>query len=372
MSLTDMKNIKDFYFLISNTLILFSILVLGVHIFLATHYGNKAIDYVAKLSPVAREEYKHLTDDQVNELLNATWNLPGGGWEYEEWVGFKEAERKSKFINVNSYGVRSNKQEVFDMNSINDAIWMFGGSTTFGYGVADAETIPAIIEKTTNNRVINFGRAYFYSAQENTFLTKILEAGYKPKKVIFLDGINERCDIDSYQAEMKILFRNSQKAYNWTLGDVIGPINFGLAKILAKLGKHSPQNNSKLHDLKCTSFGAEQSLEVIHLNNLIQRKALCSQYNLDCKTFVQPFAGVHGIHNDYDMLKQEVRDKLYTKYQLMQDNWRKFGAIFVTDSLDKRNSHSFIDDVHYSVEANKLIAISISKHIEQVPDSIIR
>lgn len=355
---------KNIYFVLSNTLILLSILVLCAHIILTWKNSNRTIDFASKLPAYVRAEYRHMTDKEVNELLTATWNNPNGGFAYDEWFGFKEVARQSKFVNVNEYGVRLNDPKPMPMNSIDGAIWVFGGSTTFGYGIADSETIPAVIQKITNQRVINFGRGYFYSAQENLLLSRLLQAGYKPKTAIFLDGINERCGIGVYQPEMGALFDKVQKPYNWSLRELVGPINFALYNRIHRnsIDIH-PDNKNDIQKLTCTSFGMEQSLSVVHRINLLERENICSQHKLDCKTFVQPFAGVHGVHRDFDLLPRKERDILLQRFELLKDNWLKFGAIFVVDALDSKRSHSYVDDVHYSYEASELIAHNIAKHL---------
>ena len=355
---------KNIYFILSNTLILFSILILCVHIIESWRYSTRTMDFVSKMPAYVRAEYRHMTDREVNELLTATWNNPNGDFAYDEWVGFKEVGRQSRFVNVNEYGVRLNDPRPMPMNSIDGAIWVFGGSTTFGYGVADSETIPAIIQKITNQRVINFGRGYFYSAQENLLLRRILQAGHKPKTAIFLDGINERCGIGVYQPEMGALFDKVQKPYNWSLRELFGPIDFALHNRIHRNSMDiNPDNKNEIQKLNCTSFGTDQSLSAVHRTNLLERENLCSQYKIDCKTFVQPFAGVHGVHEDFDLLPQKERDTLLQRFDLLTENWLKFGAIFVVDALDSKRSHSYVDGVHYSYQASDLIARSIAKHL---------
>ena len=132
-----------------------------------------------------------MAKEDVVDLLSHTYSI---GWEYEPWVGFKEKERTSKFVNINKEGIRLNNKE--DKIKLQNNIWFFGGSTAFGYGVADYETIPSYLEKLEKNKVINFGRGYYYSAQENILLTQYLKLGIKPIKVIFFDGMNETCDLE--------------------------------------------------------------------------------------------------------------------------------------------------------------------------------
>ena len=74
---------------------------------------------------------------------------------------------------------------------------MFGGSTTFGYGVTDIETIPSVLQqklRASSSKqvcVYNFGRGFYYSTQERILFSNLLVAGIIPELAIFIDGLNE-------------------------------------------------------------------------------------------------------------------------------------------------------------------------------------
>jgi hypothetical protein len=75
-------------------------------------------------------------------------------------------------------------------------IFMFGGSTTFGYGVQDSETIASHLQDLVDSdqppvHVYNFGRAAYTSTQEMLLFLSLVRSGYVPKVAIFIDGIND-------------------------------------------------------------------------------------------------------------------------------------------------------------------------------------
>ena len=94
--------------------------------------------------------YPDKNQSTINELLRETWSR---GLEYESYTQFKEKPFKGKFVNVHLAGFRSNNSKIQpwppDPNNFN--IFVFGGSTTFGYGVADSETIVSYLEKKLQN-----------------------------------------------------------------------------------------------------------------------------------------------------------------------------------------------------------------------------
>ncbi|MGB0720818.1 MAG: hypothetical protein ACPGU7_00350 [Gammaproteobacteria bacterium] len=75
---------------------------------------------------------------------------------------------------------------------LDGAIWMFGGSTTYGTGVSDCETIAsALNELDPGNSYVNFGVESRGQNPEIEHLLLLLRKGYRPKAVIFLDGLND-------------------------------------------------------------------------------------------------------------------------------------------------------------------------------------
>ncbi|HYC30152.1 MAG TPA: hypothetical protein VEB42_15065, partial [Chitinophagaceae bacterium] len=65
-------------------------------------------------------------------------------FEYEPWIEFRNINYKGKFVNVDN-GLRKSVPASFINPSSKDTIdiFFFGGSTTFGFNVADNETIPS-------------------------------------------------------------------------------------------------------------------------------------------------------------------------------------------------------------------------------------
>jgi hypothetical protein len=359
------------YYIVANTLIVLVIVVVCAHLILKHVSYSTVHNYAAKLSREERQAYSHMSDQEINEMLNSTWSPALGGYNYDEWIGFKEAPRKTRYVNVNEYGLRQNSTNTLIMQELSDSIWFFGGSTTFGYGVTDRETIPAQLEKLLKTRVYNFGRGYFYSAQENQLFRQYLKAGHRPRLAIFLDGINERCTIGVYQDSMKALFHKASN-YSWDFAEAVSPVVLLTDKLVTKLDFKFPQRaadtattpTNNIHDISCSSYGIDQPLTKVLQQNLLERQFICAQYSVTCITYVQPFAGVHGIHSDEEALKESDRTTMKEQFTLLETVWADSGAIFITNALDNLKIHAYVDNYHYSAEANALIAKEIAKKLD--------
>jgi len=355
-----MKPIRTLYLIFANTLVLFLFALLATHGFILLWDHNWSSSAYRHLPEVVKDNYKHMTPADVDALIAAHESLR---YRYESFVGFRIAAHASKFVNVDDFGIRPNGKSNREPRSLNNAIWFFGGSTAFGSGVSDAETIPARLEEALGKPVVNLGVPAFYSAQENMLLAQLLKFGYRPSLALFLDGINEQCDIIEYQDEMKLLFAKAQ-TYQWDLLDVARPLVVGLARIRAKLGRlmNDGSDTPVSDELVCREYATQVPLREVHSRTLAERASLCKAYALECITLVQPFGGVHGRHEDSSYTKQD-RELLRQKFLHLETGWRAAKAVFVTDSLDRLMKHAYIDDVHYSAEASKAIAGAIADKV---------
>lgn len=112
------------------------------------------------------------------------------------------------------------------------------------------------------------------------------------------------------------------------------------------------------------SVGQRNALRTIHARVLAERAALCRLYEIECRTLVQPFAGLHGRRDASETTLREVdRKQLRELFGHLESNWREAGAISITDVLDLYDRHAFIDDVHYSAAASRLIAEAIAARL---------
>lgn len=133
--------------------------------------------------------YPDLSPKEVDELLGHTWGHRD--LVFSPFVAFKERKYTSRFLNVNEFGMRRTADGLPWPPGPGPTIFVFGGSTTFGYGVADHHTIPFQLCKLTDCCVYNLGCAYYYSSQERALFQKLLARGIIPDRAIFIDGLNE-------------------------------------------------------------------------------------------------------------------------------------------------------------------------------------
>lgn len=136
--------------------------------------------------------YPGRTEEEIASILDETWSRP---LVYAPFVEFREAPFKGRWVNVDEAGFRAS-QEQGPWPPAKESVFVFGGSTTFGYGVPDGETIASFLQEELRASaptvsVYNFGCGYYFSTQERLLFERLLSEGRAPTLAIFIDGLNE-------------------------------------------------------------------------------------------------------------------------------------------------------------------------------------
>lgn len=116
--------------------------------------------------------------------------------EFEQYLGFARKDYHSQYTNVDSEGARKtwNPANIDELRA--KTIFMFGGSTMFGWFVRDDYTIASHASKLLNAKdgdyiVSNYGQAGYMFMQEIMKLALLLRQGERPDYVLLYDGVND-------------------------------------------------------------------------------------------------------------------------------------------------------------------------------------
>ncbi len=306
-----------------------------------------------------QKELLQMTEKQLITLYNETWKNYDK-FRFIPFVGHTETDRTGEFVNFSEENGRFvNRPE----NCIRN-IYLYGGSTTFGYNVADDQTIGYYLQLLfkENACIYNHGRAYFYSKQENNLFINHLENKNKINDAIFLDGINERCGGYEYMNHINnsfnllverpfLMWKISLNSFLKTLPVV------QLANSLTSSDRWIQDNNNNILTIK-------SCISNIKLNDLYEervsvRTAICNQSDINCFSFLQPMAGSSG--NQLPALLSNEKSEIFKKkYNLLKQS---NGIIDLRYLLENTNELSYIDGVHYSPKTNEIIAKELFKYL---------
>jgi lysophospholipase L1-like esterase len=118
--------------------------------------------------------------------------------KWQPYVHWRREPFKGKYINVDQEGIRQtwNAKGKPPSGSKIFRIFIFGGSSLWGSGTADNDTIPSNLSRLLNEHgfnveVTNFGESGYVSTQEIVVLLRQLQNDKVPDLAIFYDGSND-------------------------------------------------------------------------------------------------------------------------------------------------------------------------------------
>ena len=110
-------------------------------------------------------------------------------YEYNAFYGWSSKDIISKNINVKNNLRKTKKNPKWNLKS---KIWFFGGSTRWGWGVSDENTIPSLSSDLNHNfQSVNVGEGGYVSGQSLNRLIEINDEINEGDHVVFLDGVND-------------------------------------------------------------------------------------------------------------------------------------------------------------------------------------
>jgi len=320
------------------------------------------------------EIYSDMNMSDISLLLEETWNRP---WQYEPWVGFKERPRSGKFVNVSHEGFRHSYRKNLKLDNKGISIYVFGGSTTFGYGLDDASTIPSHLQRYLNAlypekmiNVYNFGRAYYYTTQELDLLHHLLKQNHVPIIAVFIDGLNDGQMRPYYSREMTILFDafnySNYRLIRITLSRIVN--HCSLMRVLKKLKRVVfRQTSTDDPDIKLELNPDAKSVCAAYLTNRETIHILSAQYGFTPYFFIQPVPGYRNHFSSHMFMPKDRppgwNQSLKRQMALLEKTADNESSFSLAGILEKHKSQPFVDEYHYTSEVCEKIAVCIGQRI---------
>lgn len=149
-----------------------------------------------------RKLYDTTDPDYYAEVIREGWGH-GVSVGYEPFVEFFTVPYRGRHVTVAEQGFRTTPDGPQDLDVPGPRVFVFGGSTGFGLGVSDRETIAHQMEVLLRESglddvsVFNFSVVGYYSSQERILFERLINQGHVPDAAVFIDGLNDFlfCDI---------------------------------------------------------------------------------------------------------------------------------------------------------------------------------
>jgi hypothetical protein len=108
---------------------------------------------------------------------------------YMSYIGWRREPFQGKTITLE--GPYARRATVGSADPGKPSVYFFGGSTMWGMGVDDANTIPSLVARIGGFRSQNYGESGWTAHQSLTLLIQLFQEGHRPDAVVFYDGAND-------------------------------------------------------------------------------------------------------------------------------------------------------------------------------------
>jgi len=330
------------------------------------------VDRIENLKVIYGKDFEDYVDVYINQ---------SNAMMYEPLTEFKEKIKNSKFVSVSELGNRCtqiNLKNCEPAKGGGDEIWIFGGSTVFGYGLKNDETIAAYLnELIKNKRVINFGQGYYNSNQSRIYFQNLLTFLPKPHAAIFLEGYNDfkNNQINNYKYPTKTALSNNykllinnreistnEKIFKW-FKERFNRLNFVR---LIKQVQENRSNNTDTDLIKVNNLEEAYSTLVNRLmTNFTINKSIGEKMEIKILNILEPIAlstdsfSSSGLPESY--LKNFDKSVYHYKkiYEIIENNnnFLNLTDLYLVNlNIEEK---MFVDRTHFSKNLSKEIALKI-------------
>lgn len=287
---------------------------------------------------------------------------------YAPLVEYRMPARSGEVVTIDSQGRRGGV-----MGTSGPRVVVFGGGTTFGHGLADAETIPASLFASLQKagldvQVESRANPGWYSTQDRIAFAEMLATGNKPAVAVFVHGLDDflRCG------------QPEGTAWSARLAESGAPIGLeqvvaqsSLANLLRKLGGKSQVAQDLENSRACTSDSlVDASLARLDANRRLIA-AMADRFGVKVLFVQQPVPTFH-----YDNAKRAVPlgpDQM-SPYVATAKGYARLaekrgtGSLYEQDllwlaELEPAEGNAYVDAVHYSPLFARLIGEKLAERV---------
>lgn len=111
-------------------------------------------------------------------------------YTYHAFIGWQAPETDGRYFNIDADGIR---RTVGQPEQYEEKIYVYGGSTAWGYGLPDEHTVPSEIQRLVPDKlVVNMAEISYNATQElNRLLISLTNGEIDTGTILFFDGVNE-------------------------------------------------------------------------------------------------------------------------------------------------------------------------------------
>jgi hypothetical protein len=314
----------------------------------------------------------------VQTLLDETSR--NGEYEYQPFTDFRERPFRGEFVNVDPAGFRFSKDQAPwppRPQAIN--VFIFGGSTTFGAGLPDDQTIASYLQELAIAdhparpvAVYNFAVPAYFSSQELILFQQLLNTGFVPNVAVFIDGLNDFLfaeDQPLFAARLRNFMAGKSESPTWADVPMVG----ALQRLSALWGAAPPQKaihyddpgllpsvvdryvaNKRMIELIADGFGVRAVF--------VWQPVPTYKYDLQYHLVLQSHKNIQSFGTLWRDTKRcgagyPLVEKLRDEGKLGPD------FLWLADLQQDKRENLYVDNIHYNAPFSKEIAAQIYSYL---------
>lgn len=309
---------------------------------------------------------------------------------YHPFLGTRSAEYHGGSINVNAEHLRESWNPNFRAEENPKQVFLFGGSTMWGVGVSDAETIASQVSRQLNRNkpsyeITNYGDMGHSNNVELIHLVTLLKEGKVPDYVIFYDGVNDvlgafnsgTVNSSTIHEQIRLFIYNSPRTgwqhITYGFGQWLKDYSMITRSFLllkdAVQGKKPGLQQLIAYEQEDLDILAEKLVQNYE-NNIRFIQTIAPGYGFEARFFWQPCLYTEAVIMPEEeagepLLKIEDLKYLYNRVNQILREWSHPGFYNISDIFGNRNRVYYLDFCHINAEGNALVAQRMADLMQQ-------
>ena len=298
--------------------------------------------------------------------------------DWSPYVYWKTQPFKGKYITVNDDSSRKTWSPPINTSKPIYHIFMFGGSTLWGWGARDDYTIPSLIAKILHAKynvqaqITNFGELGYVSTQEIIRFIKEIRQNNIPQLVIFYDGLNDV--FSGLQSGRPGIAHNEFKREKEFKDSVVRKIydslieHSTLYKVIFRIfGRNNAEIQSNLATPEALNNLSEEIISV-YKGNISIINAIASSFKIKTLFYWQPVIFTKKDITIFEKSFENIHSyskQLYINTNEKADDIRETNFYNISDILSGYGASFYIDPWHIDEKGNEVVAKKIAEDISK-------
>lgn len=323
--------------------------------------------YLRKVSKSNRSELPNYKGDHEHaRAVFADYNRIQH--RYEPFVGWKTLPYNGKTTHISQAGLRTHDLSPAASED-RQVVRFFGGSTMWGEGSDDQNTIPALFNDLNPDlKVFNHGQLAYNTRQELDELISVYSREERTDIAIFYDGVNDAAFLCPSVIEQlpahRLVPMYREKLYVGTsemIKDVLKKIF--IEDILGVIQRAAYQGGNEEAAYDCTSNAAKaDAIAEMMMKNWELAHEIVTKRNGTFIAVLQPAAFIGNARTDHLTLDEQLGKNFHEIYGRLKKKIAERNHPWIIDlsSSFDNDQYIFIDFCHVSPNGNAIIAREIS------------